>query len=305
VEKVLIVGVAGGQGRLLARKLLQRHEVVGADRDRWENRPPSIPFHQVDIRKRQFEDVFRKESPTVVVHMGFVRHFRGRSEERYDINIRGTRKLLDHCAEHGVRKVIVLSSSYVYGALPENPYFMDENFPLYGDRNYPEIRDLVEVDTLTTGFMWQHPEMQTIVMRPVNRLGYYVESSIRTYLRMRRVIVMVGFNPMVQFIHEEDVSEAISLAVERELRGVFNVAGPGQVPLRTAIAETGGRPLPLPELLARPVITRLHDTGMFPCPPGAIDYIKYPCTISGDRFQEATGFRPTFGLREIFRSIRR
>jgi hypothetical protein len=72
-----------------------------------------------------------------------------------------------------------------------------------------------------------------------------------------------------------------------------------------AIAETGGRPLPLPEPIARPVITRLHDTGLFPFPPGAIDYIKFPCTISGDRFQEATGFRPTFGLREIFRSIRR
>jgi len=237
--------------------------------------------------------------------MGFVRHFRGRAEERYDINIRGTRRLLDHCLEYGVRKVIILSSSYVYGALPESPYFMDENHPLYGDRNYPEIRDLVEVDTLATSFMWQHPELQTVVLRPVNRLGYYVESAIRTYLRMRRVMVMTGFNPMLQFIHEEDVSEAMCLVVERDLRGVFNLTGPGQVPLRVAIRETGGRPLPLPEPIARPLLARLYDAGLFPFPPGAIDYIKYPCTLSGDRFVAATGFRPIFGLREIFRSIRR
>jgi UDP-glucose 4-epimerase len=305
VEKVLIVGVAGGQGRLLARRLLRRHEIVGVDRERWASRPPSVPFFEVDIRKRQFEDVFRKEAPTAVVHMGFVRHFRGRPGERYDINVRGTRQLLDHCVAYGVRKVVVLSSSYVYGALPESPSFMDEDYPLYGSRNYPEIRDLVEVDTLVSAFMWQHPSLATVVLRPVNRLGYYVQSAIGTYLQMRRVIVMTGFNPMMQFIHEEDVADALALAVERDVRGVFNVTGPGEVPLRVAIKETGGRPLSLPEPIARPLIARLHAAGLFPFPAGAIDYIKYPCSISGRRFGEATGFRPSFSLRETFRALRR
>lgn len=304
MERVLVVGVAGGQGRILARRLLKRHEVVGVDRERWTSRPPSVPFHQVDIRKRQFEDVFRKEAPTAVVHMGFVRHFRGRSQERYDINVRGTRKLLDHCVAYGVRRVVILSSSYVYGALAENPCFMEEDYPLYGSRNYPELRDLVEVDTLCSGFMWQHPDLRTVILRPVNRLGYYVQSAISTYLRMRRVIVMTGFNPMLQFIHEEDAAEAIALAIEQDLRGVYNVAGPGEVPLRLAIRETGGQPLSLPEPIARPVIARLHAANLFPFPPGAIDYIKYACTISGRRFTEATGFNPLFGLREIFRSLR-
>ncbi len=279
--------------------------MIGVDRDRWANRPPGVPFYQVDIRKRQFEDAFRNEAPTAVVHMGFVRHFRDRPEERYDVNVRGTRKLLGHCLTYGVRKIVVVSSSYVYGAHPDSPYFMDEEAALFASRNYPEIRDLVEVDGITNKFYSDHVDLNTIVLRPVNTLGYYVRNAIGTYMRMRRVLVMTGFNPMMQFIHEEDLTEAIALSIERDLRGPFNVTGPGEVPLRAAIQETGGRVLSLPEPIARPLIGRLHATGLFPFPPGAIDYIKYPCTISGKRFADATGFKPMFSLRETFRSVRR
>lgn len=305
MEKVLITGIASGQGRLLARRLLDKHEVVGVDSQHWNSKPPGLPFYQVDLRKRAFEDVVRKEQPTTLVHMGFVRHFRESAEDRHDINLGGTRKVLDHCRTYDVRNVIVLSSSYVYGALAENPYFMDEDHPLSASRNYPEIRDLVEVDTVASAFAWKYPQLRTAVLRPVPVVGRYVQSSIVTYLTRPRVIVMMGFNPMLQFIHEEDLTEAVALAVENHLRGIYNVAGPGEVPLRVAIEETGGSAFPLPEFVARPLIERLFRLGMYPFPPGAIDYIKFPCTISGRRFVEETGFRPLFGLKELFRSIRR
>jgi UDP-glucose 4-epimerase len=205
---------------------------------------------------------------------------------------------------HGVQKLVVLSSSYVYGAFPENPYFMDEDHPLSASRSYPEIRDLVEVDTLASAFLWRYPHIRTCVLRPVNVLGYYVHSMIAQYLRERWVPTVMGFDPMMQFIHEEDVSEAIALALEHGLQGVFNVVGPGEVPLHTAIRECGGRALPLPEPLLRPFFSRLFRMGALPYPPGAIDYLKFPITLSGARFVEATRFRPLFGLEEIFHSLR-
>jgi UDP-glucose 4-epimerase len=143
------------------------------------------------------------------------------------------------------------------------------------------------------------------VLRPVNVLGYFVHSAIGSYLRRRWVPTMMGFDPMMQFIHEEDVCEAIALALEHGLQGVFNVTGPGQVPLHTAIAETGGRAVPLPEPLVRPMFERMFRLGLWEFPPGAIDYLKYPVTLSGKRFIEATNFRPLFGLEEIFHSVRR
>ena len=305
MEKVLITGISGGQGRLLARRLVESYEVCGVDRESWEGHPRGVKVHVLDIRKKRFEDVIRTEMPTAVVHMGFIRHFRTDERTRHDVNVRGTKQLLDHCVHHGVQSLVVVSSGYVYGAFPENPFYMDEDSPLSASRSYPEIRDLVEVDTLATAFLWRYPQLRTCVLRPVNVLGYYVHSMIGQYLREPRVPTVMGFDPMMQFIHEEDLSEAIALTLEQRLQGVFNVTGPGAVPLHTAIRETGGKAASVPEPILRAMFKRLFRWGMIPYPPGALDYLKYPITLSGERFVEATNFRPLFSLGETLQSVRR
>ncbi len=305
MEKVLITGISGGQGRLLTRRLLESYEVCGVDRVAWEGAPPEVRVHQVDLRKKKFEDVVRTEAPTAVVHMGFIRHFRADQRTRHDVNVRGTKYLLDHCQSYGVQKLVILSSGYVYGAFPENPFSMDEDQPLSASRSYPEIRDLVEVDTVASAYIWKYPNIRTCVLRPVSVLGSFVHSMLAEYLRQKRVPTIMGFDPMMQFIHEEDLCEAIALALEQGLQGVFNVVGPGEVPLHVAIRECGGIPLPLPEILVRPLFARLFRYGLAPYPEGAIDYLKYPLTLSGKRFADAAGFRPLFGLEEIFQSVRR
>ncbi len=298
-EKVLIVGIAGGYGRLLARRLLRTRSVVGVDRDPGSTRLPEVPVYPVDTRTRAFEDVFRKERPDAVVHLGFLRDFRADEKTRYDVNVRGTRKLLDLCASNGVRKLTVLSTGYVYGALPDNPSFMDEEHPLSGSRNYPEIRDLIELDSLATGFMYRHADVRTSVLRPVPALGTFVNSAIGRYLRTNPVLMPMGFNPMLQFIHEEDLTEALALTVEQGLRGIFNVTGPGEVPAKLAIRESGARVLEVPSF----ILSRLIQF-TYRLPPGAMDFMKFACTIDGARFRAETGFEPLFSLKDIFRTLR-
>jgi UDP-glucose 4-epimerase len=109
---------------------------------------------------------------------------------------------------------------------------------------------------------------------------------------------------MMQFIHEEDLAEAIARTLETGVRGVFNVVGPGAVPLKVAIRETGGMAVPLPEIGARAVIDRLFRVGLYHLPSAALDFVKYPCTIDWRRFQQATKFKPLFSLEDTFSSVR-
>jgi len=109
---------------------------------------------------------------------------------------------------------------------------------------------------------------------------------------------------MMQFIHEEDVAEAIARTLETGMRGVFNVVGPGAVPLKVAIRETGGTAVSLPEPLARGIVERLFRVGLYHLPSAALDFVKYPCTIDGRRFHEATKFHPLFSLEDTFGSVR-
>jgi UDP-glucose 4-epimerase len=307
VKKVLVTGIASGQGQLVARKLLRRqhgYQVVGVDRTPWEGRPRGVTMALADLRKRKFEDVIRRERPDVIVHLASVRHFKSHPALRHEVNVNGTKRLLDFAISHGAKQVIIWSSSYVYGALPENPYYMDESFPLNSSRTYPEMRDLAEMDMLATAYLWRFPDIDITVLRPVNVLGYHVRSAIGRYLRAERVPTVLGFNPMLQFIHEDDLAEAIVLAIESHTRGVFNVVGPGAVPLHVAIRETGSRPMPLPEFIVRPAIQQLFRWGVYPFPPRAIDFAKYQCTLDGTRFRDACGFTPRFSLGETFAAVR-
>ena len=307
VKKVLITGIAGGQGQVIARKLLRRqrdYQLIGVDRSAWEGRPRGVAMTITDLRKRKFEDVIRRERPEVIVHLASVRHFKAHPAVRHEVNVNGTKRLLDFALSHGVQQVLIWSSSYVYGALPENPYYMDETFPLNSSRTYPEMRDLAEMDMLATAYLWRSVDLAITVLRPVSVLGYHARSAMGRYLHRERIPTVMGFNPMIQFIHEDDVAEAIALAIECQTRGVFNVVGSGAVPLHVAIRETGGTPMPLPEFAARPAIQQLFRWGLYPFPPRAMDFAKYQCTLDGTRFREATGFTPRFSLRETFAAVR-
>ena len=62
--KVLVTGITGKLGRLVAAELLQAgHELLGIDRRPWPSAPPGVEMFQVDVRKRPAEDVFRTRRP--------------------------------------------------------------------------------------------------------------------------------------------------------------------------------------------------------------------------------------------------
>lgn len=304
MAKVLITGISGGVGRLVAERLNQDHQVIGIDREPWRDAPESIKVHTLDLRKRHFEDIVRTEKPDTVVHMAFVRHFRGDPAVRHEVNVQGTRRLLEHCAAYDVSNVVVVSSAYVYGALAETPRYVTEDHPLNVSRNFPELRDLAEVEGVVGAFLWRYPQIPTSILRPVNTLGRYTHSSIGRYLNLDIVPTIMGFNPMMQFIHEQDVAEAVALAAEKKLRGIFNVAGPTAVPLYTAIDEIGRRRFPLLDPLAHTIIQSLFRLNIYDFPAGALDFIKYSCTVCDDAFREASGFAPSRSLAETFATVR-
>ena len=106
--------------------------------------------------------------------------------------------------------------------------------------------------------------------------------------------MVLGFDPLFQFMHERDVAQAISLSLSKGLRGVFNVAGPQPVPLSVLTRETGRKPFPLPEFLFNGLLGRF---GLPRLPPGALEHIKYPVVVDAAAFRAATGF--TYEVDEV------
>src|SRR3954451_7394563 len=208
---VVITGIVGRLGRRLARALHRDMRVVGVDRRPFLDRPKDIEHHQLDIRRKKTRDIFRSTPIAAVVHLGVMHDPRASASEHHTWNVAGFQKILEYVAQYEVPKLVLLSSANVYGPRPDNPQFLTEDAPLLGGASFSEIRDLVEIDMLAQSFFWKRPETETVVLRPVHILGT-VRNAPSNYLRLPVVPTLLGFDPMLQVMHEEDTVRAIELA---------------------------------------------------------------------------------------------
>jgi len=300
--KILITGISGTLARGVAYRLTRRgYKVIGIDRRPWPDVPEGVEMHQADIRKRPAEDVFRISRPDALIHMATVTHFNTDTEERYRINLGGTRKLFEYCHEYGVKQAVFVGRHTVYGATPDSPLYHTEDEPPLAGAAFKQLADLVAADLYAGSALWRWPELNTAVLRLCYFLGPSRGGTLASFLSKKRVPLVLGFDPLYQLMHEWDAEEAITLAVEKQLRGVFNVAGPAPVPLSTVCEATGKRAIPIPEPLYSSVLGRFG----FPyLPDDAIAHVKYPIVIDNTAFVEATGFEPRYSAKQTMEGFR-
>jgi UDP-glucose 4-epimerase len=174
-----------------------------------------------------------------------------------------------------------------YGAGADSPLFHTEDEPPMELGGFPELADLVAADLYAATALWRFPELVTTVLRVCYTLGPSGHGTLASFIRGRRVPTILGFDPLFQFMHEDDVVGAIALTLEKRPRGVFNVAGPQPLPLGTIIEQTARKPLPLPEIVWAAMLGRF---GLPKMPAGALTHIKFPVVVDASAFRAKTGF---------------
>ncbi len=300
--RVLIPGIASAIGRKVALRLItEGHEVIGIDVRPWGDAPRGVELYAADIRKRAAEDVFRRRRPEAVIHMATVTSLQLRDEERHRINLGGTLAVFDHARAYGAQHAIFVGRHTFYGAGADTPLFHQEHEAPMALATFPALTDLVAADLFAATALWRFPEVTTTVLRMCYSLGPTGHGTLATFLRGPRVPTVLGFDPLFQFMHEDDVVSAIVLSLHKRPRGIFNVAGPDPVPLSVIIRETGRRALPMPEFVMNMSLGRM---GLPKLPKGALEHIKYPVVVDASAFRVATDFRHEFDEVATMRSFR-
>ncbi|MBL8602199.1 MAG: NAD-dependent epimerase/dehydratase family protein [Myxococcales bacterium] len=301
--RVLITGIASPVARRVAgHAVAAGHEVIGIDRRLWEGCPGEVTMYAVDLRKRAAEEVFRKHRPEAVIHMATVTHLKASTEERYRINLGGTRAVFDHARAYGVGQVVFVGRHTYYGAGADHALYHREDDPPMAVSTFPELADLVAADLYATTALWRHPELKTAVLRMVYVLGPSGTGTLASFLRGPKVPAILGFDPLFHFMHEDDTARAVVEALGARLHGVFNVAGPPPLPLSVIVRESGRKLVPLPEFVFHVMRGRL---GFPQLPPGAMTHVKYPVVVDGDAFRQATGWRHRIEDDACLREFRR
>jgi len=254
---------------------------------------PGVEFVEADIRNPLLAKLFESENVEVVLHCAF-RWRQRHTEEVFDSNVLGTMRLLGAAALARVRKVIIPSSTVVYGAHPSNPAFIDESSEFVGRPEYAYIRELRDIETFVSGFRHQYPDMIVTVLRFANILGGGMSSPMASYLSMPAPPTLLGFDPRLQFIHHDDVLRAVGHCIMEDHNGTYNVAALDPQPLLKVLALVGAPPVFIFHPLAywsqrwgrmiRPEVDR--------CAPLPWDYLRYSWVAATERMEQELGFTP-------------
>ena len=300
----MVTGAAGSLAQLVIHKLKSKYRIVAVDFRRKVDLPAPIISYKVDFNKRIFEDVFRDHVFDGIVHLGRIGANEQNRFTRYNANVMGTQKLFDLSKKYDVKQVLVLSTYFVYGAHPYNPSLLDEKTPLKAAELTMDLVDSVELENLSSIYLYKYPELNITILRPCNISGPGVRNSFSTLLEQKTAPVLWGFSPLMQFIHVDDMCDAITLAFEKNIPGIYNVAPDDYISFQKAVEESGCRKLQIPSIppMLPERISRTLKWKAFPM--HLINYFKYPVIIDGSLFEKTFGFKAKKSLADIFKYYR-
>ena len=212
----------------------------------------------------------------------------------HEVNVIGTMNLLAAAGAAGssVRQVVVKSSSLVYGTHPADPTWFSEDTPRTRPPRTRLERSLTEVESYVHDFAAENPEVTVSVLRFANVLGPDITTPISRNLSRGVMPVVAGFDPLLQFVAEEDVVRCLEFMVLEHVAGIYNVAGAGRLPVSEVAKIAGAWRLPLSPFYTRQVVAPLIRLHLVDLPPELESLLRYGRGIDTGRL-ESLGFEFT------------
>ena len=292
---ILIIGIAGGLAQITAQIItnnLPNAKITGVDMRPVSQLPKikGVDYKRIKYSRGSFENLFRNHKFDYVFHLGRISHSQKTTQQdlnrRLDLSVLGTKRILDLALSFEVKKIVVLSTFHVYGALPDNSVFLREDSPLKAVIRYPELLDVVEMDQVASNWMWKNQnQVETIILRPCNIVGRQIRNSISKYLNSNFAFMPIDYNPHFQFIHEFDMANILFKCLQDLPTGIYNVATDEHISIKKALNITKAGKIPFPMSLASFMARAGKQLNSY-IPDYLIDYLKYPCLIDNSELKK-------------------
>jgi UDP-glucose 4-epimerase len=270
-------------------------------------RPPAltpggkVEFVKLDLTQPtvdgELATLLQRHAVDTFVHGAFLSHPTHAVEWAHELEDVGTMHVLNACAGVEPRRLVMISTTLVYGAHPKNPNFLTEDAELRGHRDSRFVNDKLRAEKQVQRFAKEHPGVEVCILRFAPILGPTISNMFTRFFARPVAPVMMGHDPLMQFVHEQDAAYALQRAVESRAVGPFNIVGKGVLPYTTVLALLGRVPVPMPQVVARQLSKVLWATQLSGSPPSFLDFLLYLCVADGAKAKRELGFSPRLSIK--------
>lgn len=293
-HRILVIGAAGYIGRLLFDALrADCPHVHGIDLR------GNDQIAELDVRDPALVDLLHAQRITHVVHLASIVQPGQDPAREYDIDVNGTRNVLEACVAAGVKHLTVTSSGAAYGYHADNPDWLTESDPLRGNEQFSYARHKRLVEEMLADYRQAQPQLGQLVLRLCTVLGATTNNRVTKLFTGRRVIGLRGMPSPFVFIWDRDLVEIMRYGVANSRIGIYNVAGDGAVSV-DEIGEILGKPVRrLPVWLMKSVLAVGKASGLTQYGPDQVIFMQYRPRLSNHRLKQEFGFVPAKSSREV------
>lgn len=305
---VALTGASGFLGTELIKRLEQDRRyrrVLAIDIVRPNTRLAKTEFHKLDLTQpgadAELARVFQSHGVDTVVHLAFLTRPSHNGAWAHELEAIGTLQVLNACGACSIHKLIQWSLTALYGPHEQNSFYLQNDEAMRGLPGSRYFTDKLEAERLARRFAAEHPSTVVTILRTAAILGRRVDNFISRYFSRPLVPTLMGFDPLLQLLGEDDAVSAFKLCLDADYRGHFNVAAKGVLPLQTVIALSGRLSLPIPHFAAKSLARLLWATQMVEAPPNFLDFLRYFCVVDTEPSLRQLGFAPSFDVRSVVR----
>ena len=312
MSRVLITGGGGYLGSQLVDRLAalpdgQRPEVIVSHDIREPGmRLPGVVYAVADIRSPEMADIIANNRITAVVHLASI-VTPGKDSSRafeYDVDVNGTRNVLEACVRHGVRRIVVSSSGAAYGYHVDNAPWLTEDMPVRGNEVFAYSHHKRLVEEMLATYRKDHPNLEQVVLRIGTILGPTVRNQITDMFEKPSLLAIQGSDSPFVFIWDQDVVGIILRAISDGPAGIYNVAGDGALTIHQIAHRLGKKTRRLPSWLLRGALSILKPLGLTQYGPEQLDFLRYRPVLLNTRLKSVFGYTPTYTSAEVFEIYR-
>lgn len=263
--------------------------VIGIDNAPWKGGYAKVKFFRDDIRSPKLADIIR--GADTVFHMAFIVGEIRDKRATSDININGTKNVFDACVAAGVKKVVYTSSATVYGANIHNPLGITEDQMPFKHKDSYYNASKVDVEKLVADYTKKYSDIIFTTIRAALLFGPGINNMFSKLFSMKISALPPGI-AYNQYIHEEDLGDALYLAFTRDLPGIYNVGADDAISTISAFKQAGVIVVPIPAFLLKWLATIGFFLRIFPAGGGWVTLGRYTIFMNCDKFKAATGWCP-------------